>query len=89
MKRKLFGKRLKIQLGAGIVILIVLMAIFAPLLAPYDPYAQNLMVRLVPVLRILPVKLFTLPLRTQALAARLMQTLNSLTIRLHTMVRYK
>ena len=48
MKRKLFGKRLKIQLGAGIVILIVLMAIFAPLLAPYDPYAQNLMARLVP-----------------------------------------
>ena len=48
MKRNLFGKRLKIQLGAGIVILIVMAAIFAPFLAPYDPYAQTLMARLVP-----------------------------------------
>lgn len=35
-------------LGAGIILIVVLMALLAPLIAPYDPYAQNLMARFVP-----------------------------------------
>ena len=35
------------QLGAAIVIVMVLTALFAPLLAPYDPYAQSLPDRLI------------------------------------------
>ena len=34
--------------GGGLLLLILLMAIFAPLLAPYDPYAQDLVNRNVP-----------------------------------------
>ena len=34
------------QIGLFILIAIILMAIFAPLLAPYDPYLQNLSIRL-------------------------------------------
>jgi peptide/nickel transport system permease protein len=34
--------------GAGLLSLIVLVALFAPLLAPYDPYAQDLGQRLIP-----------------------------------------
>ena len=37
-----------ILLGGGIVAVFVLVAVFAPLLAPYDPYAQNLLGRLQP-----------------------------------------
>lgn len=44
----LFGRRFKIALGAGIVVVAVLMAVFAPLLAPYDPYLQDLLSRLQP-----------------------------------------
>jgi peptide/nickel transport system permease protein len=37
-----------VTLGAGLLVLILLMALFAPLLAPHDPYAQDLGNRLVP-----------------------------------------
>jgi peptide/nickel transport system permease protein len=36
------------MLGAGVLAMIVLLAILAPLLAPYDPYAQDLGRRLIP-----------------------------------------
>ncbi len=48
MQSRLFNKNLKIALGAILVIFNVLMAIFAPYLAPYDPYQQDLMHRLQP-----------------------------------------
>jgi peptide/nickel transport system permease protein len=37
-----------VALGAGIVGLVTLTALFAPLLVPHDPFAQNLALRLVP-----------------------------------------
>lgn len=46
--RRLFDKRFKIGIGGGIVVLAVAVAILAPLIAPYDPYQQDLMVRLRP-----------------------------------------
>jgi len=36
-----------LQFGAAVLIFIILMAVFAPLLAPHDPYAQDLSNRLV------------------------------------------
>jgi peptide/nickel transport system permease protein len=36
------------MIGAFIVIAIVLVALFAPVLAPHDPYHQNLLTRLIP-----------------------------------------
>lgn len=48
MRRRLFGKNLKIGLGGGIVLTAILIAIFAPLLAPFDPYKQDLINRLIP-----------------------------------------
>ncbi len=45
---KWFGPRLKIQIGVVLVLGMCMLAIFAPLLAPHDPYAQNLMLRLRP-----------------------------------------
>jgi peptide/nickel transport system permease protein len=36
------------MIGAFIVIAIVLMALFAPVLVPHDPYHQNLLTRLIP-----------------------------------------
>jgi len=45
---RLFGRRFKIVLGGGIVAVAVLAAVFAPLLAPWDPYQQDLMMRLKP-----------------------------------------
>jgi len=48
MRRRWFGKTLKMGLGGGIVVAAVLMAVFAPQLAPHDPYQQNLLYRLVP-----------------------------------------
>ena len=48
MRRRFFGKNLKIALGTALVIFNVGMAIFAPFLAPYDPYQQNLLHRLRP-----------------------------------------
>ncbi len=47
-RRTLFGKRFKIGVGGAILAIAVLCAIFAPLLAPYDPDTQNLMLRLKP-----------------------------------------
>ncbi len=47
-RRRLFGRRFKIVCGGGIVVLAVLCAIFAPLIAPWDPYQQDLMARLKP-----------------------------------------
>ncbi len=46
-RRRVFGHG-GVTLGAALLIVVVLMALFAPLLAPHDPYAQNLMNRLVP-----------------------------------------
>lgn len=45
---KWFGPRLKIQIGATLVVGMCLLAIFANVVAPHDPYAQNLMLRLRP-----------------------------------------
>lgn len=45
--RDLFRRR-SAQIGGLIVLLLVLMAIFAPLIAPYDPYAINVKDRLQP-----------------------------------------
>ncbi|MBM3568463.1 MAG: ABC transporter permease [Alphaproteobacteria bacterium] len=42
------GSTLKIALGAGIVLACALMALLAPWLAPFDPYDQDLMLRLRP-----------------------------------------
>ncbi|HEY0181815.1 MAG TPA: ABC transporter permease [Rhodopila sp.] len=47
-KRRIFGKRFKIAVGGGIVGLAVLAAVLAPLIAPWDPYQQDLMARLKP-----------------------------------------
>ena len=44
----LFDRRLKIALGTAIVVGAVLLAILAPLIAPHDPYKQNLIYRLQP-----------------------------------------
>lgn len=42
-------RRQPAAVAAGVVILLlILMAVFAPLIAPYDPYAQNLLERLQP-----------------------------------------
>jgi peptide/nickel transport system permease protein len=48
MRRRLFGSGLKIGLGGAIVLLVVLAAILAPVVAPYDPYVQSLGQRLKP-----------------------------------------
>jgi peptide/nickel transport system permease protein len=47
-RRALFGKRFKIGICGAILAVAVLCAIFAPLLAPWDPYQQDLMARLKP-----------------------------------------
>ena len=39
LRRRIFGHR-GIIIGGGILGIIVLLALLAPLLAPYDPYAQ-------------------------------------------------
>ncbi len=44
----MFGKRFKIAVGGGIVAVAVLAAVLAPLIAPWDPYQQDLMARLKP-----------------------------------------
>lgn len=45
--RDLFRRR-SAQIGGAIVLLLVLMALFAPVIAPYDPYAINVKDRLQP-----------------------------------------
>lgn len=47
LRRRIFGHT-TFLIGAAILLAIILMAIFAPLLAPHDPYAQNLSQRLIP-----------------------------------------
>ena len=44
----MFGRRFKMIFGGGIVALAVLGAIFAPVIAPWDPYQQDLLSRLKP-----------------------------------------
>src|SRR5829696_4311889 len=44
----MFGTRFKIGIGASLVIIFVLVAIFAPLIAPHDPLRQDLLSRLQP-----------------------------------------
>ena len=46
--RRIFGKRFKIGVGGTIVALAVLAAVLAPLIAPWDPYQQDLVARLKP-----------------------------------------
>jgi peptide/nickel transport system permease protein len=48
MRSKLFGKSTKIALGGAVIVAAVLIAVFAPYLAPYDPYQQDLIQRLKP-----------------------------------------
>ena len=47
LRRKIFGHR-GIVIGGGIFFTIVAMALLAPLLAPYDPYHQDLIARMAP-----------------------------------------
>lgn len=47
-RARLFGKVFKISLGTAIIIGVILTAVFAPLIAPYDPYQQSLSMRLKP-----------------------------------------
>ena len=47
LRRRIFGHR-GIMIGGSILGLIVLMALLAPLLAPYDPYQQVLSARIQP-----------------------------------------
>src|SRR5437660_9197248 len=48
MAVRLFGKTAKMALGGAIIAAAVTMAVLAPWLAPFDPYAQNLLARLKP-----------------------------------------
>ncbi len=45
--RRMLGQKAFV-IGVGILATIVLIALFAPLLAPHDPYLQNLSARNVP-----------------------------------------
>ncbi|MBY5436270.1 ABC transporter permease [Rhizobium leguminosarum] len=44
--RRFFGRRLMLAVGAGLLLFFVLLAIGAPIVAPYDPIMQNAEVRL-------------------------------------------
>ncbi|AXA44457.1 ABC transporter permease (plasmid) [Rhizobium leguminosarum] len=44
--RRFFGRRLMLAVGAGLLLFFVLLAIGAPIIAPYDPIMQNAEVRL-------------------------------------------
>jgi peptide/nickel transport system permease protein len=48
MRARLFGKSLKIGLGGAVILAAVLIALLAPQVSPYDPYQQNLVLRLKP-----------------------------------------
>jgi len=48
MRRRLFGRKFKITTGGAIIAAVALGAVLAPLIAPWDPYQQNLLVRLRP-----------------------------------------
>ncbi|MDP2699949.1 ABC transporter permease [Thalassospira sp.] len=47
MRSKVFGHR-GLMIGGLVLLFVILVAIFAPLLAPHDPYHQNLMIRMRP-----------------------------------------
>jgi len=47
-RRRLFGKRFKIIFGGALVLLALLCALLAPMIAPFDPYQQDLLARLKP-----------------------------------------
>ncbi len=47
LRRRVFGHQ-GLLIGAAVLILLLFTAIFAPLLAPHDPYAQDLLARLQP-----------------------------------------
>ncbi len=47
LRRRIFGHQ-GLLIGAVVLALLVLVAVFAPLLAPHDPYAQSLMARMQP-----------------------------------------
>src|ERR671913_146502 len=47
LRGRVFGQK-SLTIGLGIVPLIAAIALLAPLLAPYDPYAQDLTRRLIP-----------------------------------------
>jgi len=46
--RRFGGTRFKLYLGSGIILAICVVALFAPYVAPYDPYQQSLVRRLKP-----------------------------------------
>jgi peptide/nickel transport system permease protein len=48
MSSRLFGRQTRITLGSAIVLGAILVALFAPWLAPYDPLKQDLLDRLLP-----------------------------------------
>lgn len=48
MRRRFFGPRMKLGIGGALVLVMVACAVLAPLLAPFDPYEQDLMARLRP-----------------------------------------
>jgi peptide/nickel transport system permease protein len=47
LRQRVFGTK-SLVIGAAILVAAVLIAVFAPLLAPHDPYAQDLTRRLIP-----------------------------------------
>jgi peptide/nickel transport system permease protein len=47
LRRRILGHA-GLLIGGGLLLLIVVLAVFAPLIAPHDPYAQDLTRRLVP-----------------------------------------
>ncbi|MGE0750092.1 MAG: ABC transporter permease [Variibacter sp.] len=47
LRRRIFGHRTFV-IGASVLVLMLLVALFAPLLAPHDPYLQDLSARLIP-----------------------------------------
>jgi peptide/nickel transport system permease protein len=47
LRNRIFGQK-SLMVGATLLAIIILLAVFAPLIAPYDPYAQDLTARTIP-----------------------------------------
>lgn len=47
LRRRVFGHK-GLLIGCGLLLLIILLSVFAPLIAPHDPYAQDLARRTIP-----------------------------------------